>query len=89
MHPGVIIGLIAVALVVIAVIYYVMNKSEPLPTWAPDGAVVRCPVDGGVYKISDGKKRYFSYEAWGAVGYPDAKDVDCMALAAMPTGSPM
>jgi hypothetical protein len=89
MQTGLLIGLVIVILIIVAAVYYTMNASSSLPTWAPEGAVVRCPSDGGIYKINNGTKRHFSYETWGAAGYPDALDVDCAALAAVPDGAPM
>eukprot|EP00887_Chlorella_sp_A99_P003492 scaffold7.g3492.t1 len=43
-------------------------------------SVVRCPNDGGIFRIVNGKRKQFSPEAYAAQGYPAWKAVNCARL---------
>lgn len=43
-------------------------------------SVVRCPNDGGIFRIVNSKRKQFSPEAYAAQGYPTWTAVDCARL---------
>ena len=61
------------------------NPSSPLP----EGSTVRCDTTGGIYKVENGKLRWYSWDAFVAAGKPAAQNVSCDTLATMQQGSPM
>lgn len=88
----VIIG-IAVVLTILAVAVLLMpSEQKPkhvLPEGVVEGEVIRCSATGKVFKIMNGAKRYYSWNAYVRDGKPAYTNKPCPVVSALVEGPDM
>lgn len=69
------------------------HTQVPPPRLLPDGInngmIVHCPATGGIYKVENNAKRWYSLNAYIAAGNPPSVDVACATIDAIPSGPNM
>jgi hypothetical protein len=54
-----------------------------------DRKTVQCSGSAALYFVEEGRKRFYSYQAWTSVGSPKPTIIPCGALATIPDGPAM
>lgn len=84
--------ILAIALVVIIALTscYFMSKSEGMvPNGVSNGEVIRCIATGKVFKVENGQKRWYSWDAYVRAGKPKFVEKNCSIVSALPNGPDM
>lgn len=85
----VIIG-IAIVIVILAVAsLYTSAPEHTLPDGVVEGEVIRCSATGKVFKIMNGTKRYYSWNAYVRDGKPAYTNKPCPVVSALVDGPDM
>ncbi len=83
---------LVIAVIIIIIIIIIVAVAWMMPSLPPginNGDVVICPSNSAIYKIDNGKKRWYSWEAYAGAGQPARKTVACDALDKIPNGPNM
>lgn len=79
----------AVIAVVAIAIYIHWSPKYVLPESVHEGDVIKCSATGKVFRISGGKKRYYSWVAYVHDGKPAYTVMPCSTVSAIPDGADM
>ncbi len=80
---------LAVVIIIIIIIIVIVVAMPKLPKGVSNGDNVTCEGLGKYYKIENGKKRWYVWEAWVKAGQPTLKYISCADLNSIPTGPDM
>jgi hypothetical protein len=79
--------IIIIIIIIVAVVGSLMGSK--LPAGVVEGDNIECPGGGKFYKIENGKKRWYSWDAFVKYGQPQRKVISCDALNSIPEGANM
>lgn len=89
----VIIGVaIVLTILAVALLFAPAPEQKPkhvLPDGVVEGEVIRCSATGKVFKIMDGTKRYYSWNAYVRDGKPAYTNKPCSIVSALVDGPDM
>lgn len=85
---------VSIALVILTIAVVLAYKSEQkpkhvLPDGITEGEVIKCAATGKVFKIMDGTKRYYSWNAYVKDGQPQYTNKPCPVVSALANGPDM
>ncbi len=83
------IAAIIVIIIIIIVVIVALMQTPALPAGVSEGDNITCEGRGKFYKVQNGKKRWYSFDAYNKAGTPTLKFVTCTVLDSIPTGEDM
>ncbi len=83
------IAAIVVIIIIIIVVLAMYMQTPTLPAGVSEGDNITCEGRGKFYKVQDGKKRWYSFDAYNKAGTPTLKFVTCTVLDSIPDGADM
>jgi hypothetical protein len=81
--------LAVIIIIIIIIIVAVAVSMNMLPEGLKEGDVVACHGSPAIFKIENGKKRFYSWNAYAAAGQPVPKRISCAGLDRVPKGADM